>query len=186
MLLKKTNAVLSLITILLLFIHTGYTAYCYLTFYYNPVLKIVFSLPLIVCTCLHAVLGMSAVFMNIEGTSGNFYPQFNRETLVQRISAALILPLLILHIKTFGFLSAAAEGSHTVLMFLIFVSEALFYFIVFTHIAVSTSRALITMGWLSSAETKKRIYKTMYIICTLFWIFASAAVIHGQIAMFAK
>ena len=28
--------------------------------------------------------------------------------------------------------------------------------------------------------------KTMYIICTLFWIFASAAVIHGQIAMFAK
>lgn len=186
MLLKKTNAVISLITVLLLLIHTGYSSYCYLTFYYNPILKTVFSLPLIVCVCIHAVLGMSAVFINSEGSGGNYYPQLNVETTVQRISAALIFPLLILHIKTFGFLSAAAENSHYGLLILIFVSEILFYSVVFAHIAVSISRALITLGWLYSPETKKRIDKAMYIICTISCIFSSAAVIYGQAVMFMK
>ena len=182
---KKTNAAVSLITILLLFVHTAYNTYCYLAFYYNPVLKIVLSIPLIVCVCIHAVLGMWSVFMNNDAAGADFYHQYNRETCIQRISAALIFPLLILHIKTYGFMTAAAVSSHRILLFLLIVSEVLFNLVVFTHTAVSFSRALITLGWLSSSESKRRIDRLMYIICLLLCIIASAAVIRGQLIMFA-
>ena len=36
---KKWNARLSLLTILLLLIHEGYQLFAYITFYYNPVLS---------------------------------------------------------------------------------------------------------------------------------------------------
>lgn len=63
MALKKWNAFLSLLTFLAMLLHMGYNDYAYLTFYYNPVLKTATSVPFMVCTCLHAILGMLAVFL---------------------------------------------------------------------------------------------------------------------------
>ena len=42
---KKINAALGLLSIVFMLLHIGYTVYAYLTFYYNPFLKMVFSPP---------------------------------------------------------------------------------------------------------------------------------------------
>ena len=67
--LKKANAALGLLSALFLLAHIGYNVFCYLTFYYNPVLKTVFSLPVIVLVCAHAILGMLTVFLSSDGAS---------------------------------------------------------------------------------------------------------------------
>ncbi len=67
--LKKLNAALALLAILCILLHVGYSAFAYLTFYYNPVLKNLFAVPFLVLTCLHAVLGMTIVFTQRKGAA---------------------------------------------------------------------------------------------------------------------
>lgn len=182
--LKKINAGLGLLTILLILLHTGYSIFAYLTFYYNPFLKMLFAVPLLVAVCLHAVCGMLTVFTQGDGTRMDLYPKQNMRTVLQRVSAALIFPLLILHIKTFELMSAAAEKGYTVFIILLILAELLFFAAVITHVAVSLTRGLITMGWLSDQERQKKIDKVVYVFGAMIFIIAAFAVVKGQAAMF--
>ena len=184
--LKRTNAVLGLLTVILLFIHTGFNVFCYMTMFYDPVLKSIFSLPLIVVFCLHAVLGMSLVFMNSDGTGLVLYPGYNKYTIAQRISAALLFPVLLIHLRTFAFMGTSAEAGNAVVIIILIIVEVLFFGTVFTHISVSFSRALITLGLLSSREKQRRIDKAMIIICAVFFIVSVIAVVRTQLIMFMR
>ncbi len=181
---KKINAVLSLFTTLALFVHVGYTAYAYLTFYYNPLLKNLTSIPLMVFVCLHAVLAMGIVFFSADGTKLSQYPKQNVGTIIQRASAILILPLLFLHINTFDLLKSCAGNGKWFYFVLLMISQLVFYATVFTHCAVSVSRALITLGLLSSIEKKKAVDRLVFVLCVIFFIVVSFAVIKGELAMF--
>ena len=181
--LKKINAVLGLATSIFLIIHSGFSAYCYAAFYYNPVLKYVFAVPLAICVSLHAALGMLAVTMQSDGTGKQMYYGLNRETSIQRISAALIFPLLIIHLYTFRLIQLSAGR---VLPFgLILLSEVLFYAAVYTHVAVSVPRAFITLGLLSDIKKKQSIDRAMYIICAACFAVCVIAVCRGQMLMMA-
>ena len=181
---KKFNAVLSLMTTLAIFIHVGYTAYAYLTFYYNPVLKNLTAIPFMVFACLHAVCGMGVVFFSADGTKLDRYAKKNVGTIIQRASALLILPLLILHVNTFDLLKTCAGDGKWFFFVLVMISQPLFYLVVFTHVSVSVSRALITLGRLSSLEKKKIVDLIVIIICAVFFLVSSFAVIKGQLSMF--
>ena len=184
--LKKCNAIISLLTILGMLVHVGYNAFAYLTFYYNPVLKTVTALPFMICTLIHAVLGMLSVFLQGDGTRLNTYAKQNVETVLQRVSAAFIFPMLFLHLKTFELLKNAATIGNWVGWWLLVVVEAVFFGTIFTHVAVSFSRALITLGWLTSYERKKILDRVVYVLCAIFFAVALFAVVKGQISMFMK
>ena len=181
---KRINAVLGLLSAVTLSVHIGYTVYAYLTFYYNPQLKLWTAIPFMVLACLHAVCGMTAVFLQTDGTSLNMYPRHNLGTILQRLSAALIMPLLILHINTYALLSASAEAGRWLLFTLLMASQPLFYAAVMTHIATSLSKALITMGWLSSRRTQQKLDHVLYIICAAVFAAASITVLRTELAMF--
>ena len=183
---KKINAVLGLLTIVLLIVHAAYNVFCYLTMYYNPVLKQAVSLPLMIAVCLHAVLGMSMVFLNRDGGDLRVYSEYNKETILQRISAALILPILFIHIKTFALMSSSAESGAKLPVILLILVEILFFGIVFTHISISFSRALITLGLLSDIDKKRRLDKFMYIFCALLFAICVIAIVRTQLFMFIK
>ena len=65
--LKKLTAATGLLSILCMLLHVGYSIYSYLTFYYNPFLTKVFSVPLMVLGCLHGILGMLTLFLQNDG-----------------------------------------------------------------------------------------------------------------------
>ena len=100
--LKKINAALGLLSIAAMLLHIGYTVFAYLAFYYNPTLKLLTAIPFMALACLHAVCGMLTLFLQSDGTRLELYPKQNARTILQRVSAALMLPLLMLHINTFG------------------------------------------------------------------------------------
>lgn len=182
--LKKCNAVLSLLTVLAMFLHVGYSAYTYLTFYYDPALTVAFAVPFAVLTCLHAVLGMCSVFFLSDGTRMSLYGKQNIRTIVQRLTAALIFPLLLLHIKTFDLLNTAASSGQYALFALLILAQVVFYLSVFAHASVSFSRALITLGWLSSKKAQRITDRVMGVLCTVLFFVTCYAVIKGQIVMF--
>ena len=182
--LKKINARLSLLTSLAVFVHVGYTAFAYLAFYYNPLLKKLTTIPIMLLVCLHAVLSMGIVFFSADGTQLNQYPKQNVGTILQRASAILILPLLILHIKTFGLLKTCAGDGKWFCFALLLIAQPIYYATVFTHVTASVSRALITLGRISSLEKKKAVDRVVLIICAVLFTVVSFAVIKGELTMF--
>ena len=182
--LKKINAALGLLSIVAMLLHIGYTVFAYLAFYYNPALKLLTAVPFMVLVCLHAVCGMLAVFLQADGTRLDLYPKQNLCTILQRASAALILPLLILHINTYGLLQSSAEAGQWLWFALLMLSQPLFYGVALTHVAVSVTRGLITLGLLTSADKQKRIDMIVYILCALAFAVSTFVVLRTELAMF--
>ena len=182
--LKKVNALLALLAILCMLLHIGYSVFAYLTMYYDPLLKYVFAVPFMVLTCLHAVCGMITVFTQADGTRMDLYPKQNVRTVLQRVSAALIFPLLILHINTFSLLQSSAQNGQVLFILLLLAAEILFFAVVITHVAVSLTRAFITLGLLSSRDTQARLDRVIYILGAIAFALSLYAVLRGQIAMF--
>ena len=181
---KKINAALGLLSIAAMLVHIGYTVFAYLTFYYNESLKILTAIPFMVLACLHAVCSMLTVFLQADGTRLDLYPKQNLRTILQRASAALMLPLLILHIKTFALLESTAQAGQWVWFTLLMISQPLFYGVALTHIAVAMTRGLITLGLLSSREKQKRIDIVVYILCAIAFVISTYVVLNTELAMF--
>lgn len=182
--LKKINAALGLLSIAGMLVHIGYTVFAYLTYYYNESLKILTAIPFMVLVCLHAVCGLLTVFLQADGTRLDLYPKQNLRTILQRASAALMLPLLILHINTFGLLQSAAGAGQWLWFALLMISQPLFYGVALTHIAVSVTRGLITLGLLTSREKQKRIDIVIYILCAAAFVISTYVVVNTELAMF--
>ncbi len=182
--LKKVNAALALLSILFMLLHIGYSVFAYLTMYYNPILKNIFAVPFLAAVCLHAVLGMLTVFLQADGTRSDLYPKQNLRTILQRVSAALIFPLLILHLDTFALMQGCAEKGQTGFIILLIAAEILFFATVVIHVAVSITKAFITMGWMISRETQKRADRVIYILGAAVFAAAVYAVVRGQAVMF--
>ena len=182
--LKKCNALLGMLTILALFVHVGYNVYCYLAFYYSPTLSMLTAAPIIVFACLHAITGMCSVFLLGDGTRLSPYQKQNRRTVAQRVSAALIFPLLIVHLNTFDVLTAAATSGTWPVFGLVICAQIAFYAAVAVHVATSFSRAFITLGLLASRETQARMDKVVAIVCACLFLFATFVVVRGQLGMF--
>ncbi len=184
MALKKVNAALALLTIAGMLTHVIYNIYAYMTFFYDPLLKQLTAYPFLICVCLHALLGIFIVVTQGDGTGIKYYKKQNLSTIIQRISAALMLLLLIVHIRMFDLMGYAAGQGKWWLWWLLVFGEALFFAAVIAHISVSFSKALITMGWLDSMEIKKRIDRMAYILGAVIFVLASYVVIKGQIGIF--
>ena len=182
--LKKTNAICALLTILLFLVHVIYIIVSYLTFSFDPFISKLIPYLAMGMVCLHAVLGMCAVFLQSDGSAAHLYPKQNLRTILQRVSAALIFPLLILHINTFNLLQSAASGGLWLLFGLVLTGQIFFYAVVLTHVSVSFTRAFITLGWLSDLNRQKRIDRVIYIIGAVLFAAASVIVIRTQLIMF--
>lgn len=181
---KKHNALLGLLSIIFMLAHILYSVFTYLTFYYNPLLTKIFAIPFMVVVCLHAVCGMLTVFIQKDGYSMDLYPKQNLRTILQRVSAALIFPLLILHLYTFSFMRSSAEQGHVEFIILLIAAELVFFAVVVTHVSVSLTKGLITLGLLSSVKKQKWMDMIIYILCGVLYAIAVYAIVKGQAAMF--
>lgn len=182
--LKKVNAILALLSTIAMILHIGYNIFSYLTMYYNPAMKLLTAVPFIVLTCMHAVLGMCLVFLLEDGTQPVLYPMQNIQTVIQRISAALIFPFLIIHLKTFEFLKVLSEEKRWAAFALVILVQVLFYVVIISHAAVSFPKALVTLGMLDSREKLKVIERISYIIWVILFVASVYAVIRGELILF--
>jgi succinate dehydrogenase/fumarate reductase cytochrome b subunit len=137
-----------------------------------------------VMVCLHAICGMMTVFTQGDGTRMDLYPNQNMRTVLQRLSAALIFPFLILHLYTFTLMNNSATSGKIIYVILLIIAEVLFFATVITHVSVSITKAFITLGILSSKELMDKIDKVIYIVNAVVFVIAVVVIVRGQIIMF--
>lgn len=163
MTLKKANAALGLLSILILLIHAGYQVAAYIMFIYDPFITKVLAWAAAAVISMHAVLGMSMLAFAHDGGSVA-YPGMNRRIILQRASAIGIMVMLVLHIKAYDILSSGTPG-----LIAAELIQLLFFSCIFIHIGTSFSNAFVTLGLLSDMDKKKKIDRAVWVICSVLW-----------------
>ncbi|MBK6088467.1 hypothetical protein [Ruminococcus difficilis] len=177
---KKWNARLSLLTIVLFLIHEGYQLYAYTTMYYNPVLSKVTGYVLTGALALHVILSVMSVFI-LHDAKKVTYKKLNIKTVLQRVSGVLIVLILPLHIFSFGILKSSVGGVGYILTE---IAQILFYAALCCHISLSFSNALVTLGYLADMRKKRVIDIVVTIICVILFIAASVIITSAHTMIF--
>ena len=142
MLLRKINAGVSLLTTTLLLFHAISIAFWMLSRGEIARPSGLISWVLAGFMVLHAFISIDlAISAHMDGgkNKGKKYALLNRETIVQRVSGVLLILFTALHI-------AGATGAMTPPPAVHAVVPVLFFAMALAHAAISTSKALITLG----------------------------------------
>lgn len=176
---KKWNARLSILTLALLLTHEAYQLYAYLTFYYNPTLSAVSGYTVAGAFVIHGALSLICITA-LHDAKGVAYKRLNLKTVIQRVSAVMIVLLLPLHIFSFSTLQSSAGGVGYVLTE---AAQILFYGALSCHVALSFSNALITLGRLQDIKKKRVIDIIMIVFCAMLFLTASVIItsVHTKI-----
>lgn len=156
---RKLNAILSLITTVLILDHSIFYSVWMLS--RGSVAKSADALPwiLTVLAALHTVLSivmMARQHRDKEKQEYNTYAKLNAATVVQRVSAIAMIVLLAAHI------GGAANHFHAKIFHT--VIHPLFFAAVLAHVSVSVSKAFVTLG-VGNAKVIKALDILMAVIC---------------------
>ena len=174
MALKKTNAVLALLTYLVLTGHVIYQVVSYIMFYYNAAISRAFADTTMLLFIAHAVIAFIILFGKHDSKE-IVYKALNIRTLLQRIFAYAMCVLLPAHMFAFKIISQ--NSGNLIIFTLAETVQILFYLALFAHIALSFSNALITLGLMTDMKKKKITDVVMAVICSLFFIVSSVVVV---------
>ena len=161
MFLRKLNAVLSLIATILILFHAVFLAIWMVT--QGGIEKTATKMPwlLVGVMLLHAIISIVLGILghkNAEKIKCKEYPNKNLQTIIQRMSGILIIIFIGFHI--------AGTINHFQPKILHAILHPLFFILVLAHVAVSTSKAFITLG-IGNARAIKIIDIVVKVVCTI-------------------
>lgn len=174
MYLKKVNAICSWICTGLLLGHLGSMCYSMLTGWYDYSICKGLAHQTAAVATIHVVISLILVFFYHDGAEFSRYKKQNRRVILQRTSALLIIALLHLHTKAFGFIATGMVLSAANKCFIL-ITEFLFFAAIFSHLGVAFSRSLISMGMIRSDAVQKRVDCLLWIFCGLLLVITMVA-----------
>lgn len=177
---KKINAILSLISIALLFVHAVYHTVSYLLYYYNPLVTKLLGYILFALILTHAVLSVIVVFI-LHDSKKISYPRNNIKTILQRISGFSLLLIIFTHIRHFAILDSYVGSSGFTVALIV---EIVFFGLIFLHIALSFSKAFISLGLITSMKSAKICDITVSVICAACFVIMSIIITTTHINIF--
>ena len=160
MLKRKINAVVSLLTTVLLLTHAIFLSIYMLSGGRSIRPAGFIGWVLMGLMIAHALISIDLAISAHAETGkrkGKNYPKMNVPTIVQRVSGILMVPAAGLHI-------AGAVGAMVQPKMVHAIVPPLFFAIVLAHVALSTSKALITLG-IGNAKLIKTVDIVMKVIC---------------------
>lgn len=178
--LKKANAVMALLALLSLCGHAGSMCFSLWTGWYNFLIAKAFAYITVISLAFHVLTSLTLFFFFHDGANLK-YQKENKAAFLQRASALAMLVLLHAHVNAYSHM-ATGEVLTTGKTIFYCLSEFLFFASVMTHVAVSFSKALITLGLAGSAETIHKVDIVSYIVCAL----AMLAAAGGMLSFFLR
>ena len=174
MLKRKINAGVSLLTTLMLLVHAIILSVYMLSGDRTFRPAALMSWILMGLMIAHALISIDLVistYAEAGKNKGKSYPKMNVPTVIQRVSGVLMVPATVLHI-------AGAIGAMVPPKMVHALVPPLFFAMVLVHTALSTSKALITLG-IGNAKFIKIVDIAMKVIC-------GATLIAGVIGIYMR
>lgn len=172
--LRQWNAKVAGLAAMALLVHFAGTTYMYLTYQYFPVFTVVCARILAGLMILHVLLSLIKLLRQDRGAAVK-YPKLNARLIIQRASAILTLILFFIHDGNMHFMSTGQPISMGTFWYKLLITYA-FYAVLFTHIALSMSRACITFGDFRTKEAEKKVDIITFALCGIFFVLGCYAV----------
>ena len=182
MILKKINAFLALLIVLSFLVHVGECIVMYVTMDFYPLLTQILAAIPMTFVMLHGICSVVTLAIGFDGSSMMKYKKLNFRLLLQRITAVLMIFLLPLHIRTFKWIYTGEVTSSTIRI-LLDVATLIFFVAVFLHASVSLSNAFVTLGWIQTAEGRKKVDRVSFVVCAIVFVGAILALMHAPVHM---
>lgn len=172
---KRINSFLSLITSVALLAHIAMACKTLATGWFHPVISNVIP-GIVACLVLfHAVLSICILIFVHDGSDLK-YAKNNVATILQRLSAVLIIALLYFHLNAYAHVVSGISLT-TIQTVLHIITELLFFAVVITHIATSVPKSFITLGFVSSESKIKLIERISYILGAVIMVAAGVSML---------
>lgn len=120
---------------------------------------------------MHAILSIAMIF-TVQENKMITYTAANKRTIIQRATADISLIMLILHVV---FVSGADGQIGTVRLIFSILIDVIFYVAMFTHLSVSFSKSLITLGVISTDAAEAKANKIASVVCKLLGVISVIA-----------
>ena len=160
--LRKINAVFSLISTILIMGHAISIGISMLSRGATQGMPSAVSRVMTGAVAIHAILcfaSMAAAHKGAPKATGKAkeYPRFNAPTLIQRMGGVLIIPFSALHILGAVGITQPPQVVHAIL-------PPVFFTFVLMHVAISASKAFITLG-IGNVRFVKRLDIAIKVLC---------------------
>lgn len=168
---KKINAIISLLLTVSLLAHLLTMSYSFATGWFNYAVCINLARATGLFACVHVILALIIIFFTHSGTNISCYGKRNVRTIVQRATALLIIAILHLHLSAFNFIGAGMplDSSQKAVIIL---TEILFFGSVLAHLSVSFTNAFISLGLIRSEKTEIIMNKGSMAVCIILALFS--------------
>lgn len=173
---KKINAVLGWLAMIVLLAHLGTMTYSFLTGWYDLGICKTLARVTAAIVCGHAVVSLVIVMILHDRKGLGGYPRLNARTYVQRVSAIAILVLLVAHVHSYGFIASDQPLDVFAKAFVV-LTELLFFAAISAHLAVSFPKSLVTWGLIRQDRTEARLNRASAIVCALLFAIPGAALV---------
>ena len=180
MILKKTNSAASLAAILSAFGHIGVMSWSLWTGWYDYNICKGFARTTAALFILHILLSIIIFFFK-QDPSDMKYGRLNKGTIIQRITAIVMIILIHFHTSAYSHV-VTGEVLSAGMTALRIITEILFFGAVLWHIGVSCPKAFITLGIARSEKGIKVIGVISCIICGLLFLAAGG----GAVSFYLK
>ena len=157
--LRKINALISILIVLIFLDHSIFYSVVMLSRYRIPANVTVLPWVMTILVAVHAILSIAMAVLGHKGAEKrkcNTYTQLNARTMIQRYSGLLMILLLVVHI--------AGSNTHFQPQLLHAVLHPIFFAIALIHFSVSASKAFVTLG-IGNAKLVKAVDVLMVILC---------------------
>lgn len=171
--LKKTNAVIALITTVLFLVHSLYQTISYAVSYVNIPLKASLGGILALFFIAHVIISLIIIFGKND-TVKITYRDLNKSTLFQRDFGIFAAVLFIPHVATAMHIGDVAG---TAWYYVFQVIQVAFFGALFIHISCSFVKAFITLGILQDIKKEKMISNAAALISAILWMIMSIVVV---------
>ena len=172
--LKKCNAVIALLTALLLALHNTLNARMMMLGRVMESPKMLAKI-LISCFGVHVLISLFVVLFRSKG-SKPIYGSISASWILQRASAIAMIPLVLFH----GFVRA---GEYGIGLIAILIAHFFIMVLAYVHIPLSVPNALVTLGIIDNSKQHKTVSGVCWVICILLFLLGLAASISEVIAL---
>ena len=177
MLVKKFNAICSLMLTAALCLHLATMSYSMITGWYDYNICKNFAHAAAYIAAMHVATCLFILFFMNDGSDCRNYKYLKRKCIVQRASGLVVIALLHLHVKAFEFI-VSGEALSSAEKAWILITEIIFFGAIFMHLAVSFKNSLISLGIIRSDASEKDTGKISCIICFILFALAFGALFY--------
>lgn len=166
---KKLNALVSLICCLCLFGHCGTMTYSMMTGWYSFAICKNLAHATAITVGVHVALVLVIFFFLQDQSNMSRYKKENGRVMAQRASGLIMIIVLHAHVKNYGFIMSgepflAGDKAKVIIL------EFIFFLSVFMHLSSSFSKAFVSLGLISSKKTLTIVDRVMQVLCIVLFL----------------